>query len=248
MTRLVSTLAAALIAIATLAAATTSFAADYYLNPAQVDLIQILAPPPAPDSAKGKADLQAVLDAQRDRTPAEVKSAQADARLSVFRFADVVGPGFKPDKLPFATQFFARVVIEDEHAIDVAKAIFHRPRPYVLDHAVKPAVPTTMNGYTSYPSGHATFAYATAIVLANMVPEKAAAIFDRADRFAENRVIGGVHYPTDLQAGRISASVIANVLLHDPRFEADFRRARGEVRHALGLGPAHNRGETGAAA
>ncbi len=48
--------------------------------------------------------------------------------------------------------------------------------------------------YGSYPSGHATSAYATAILLAAMVPEKATAIFERADRYAENRVIAGVHY------------------------------------------------------
>ena len=69
-------------------------------------------------------------------------------------------------------------------------------------------------------------------MLANMVPEKADAIFGRAARYANNRVIGGVHYPTDSEAGLISASVIANVLLHEPRFVTDFARARSEVRHA----------------
>jgi acid phosphatase (class A) len=181
--------------------------------------------------------VQAVLDAQRDRTPAEVESAQADSQLSVFRFADVMGPRFKPENLPFAAKFFARVVADEDHAIDPAKEHFNRPRPYVADHDVKPVL-GTMNGNASYPSGHATFAYAAAILLAEMAPEKAAAIFDRADRFAENRVIAGVHYPTDIEAGRVSGSVIDNVLLHEPRFETDFARATAEVRHALGLSPA----------
>jgi hypothetical protein len=48
-------------------------------------------------------------------------------------------------------------------------------------------------------------------------------------------VIGGVHYPTDTEAGLLSASVIDNVLLHESRFLADFARARAEVRHAIGL-------------
>jgi acid phosphatase (class A) len=86
-----------------------------------------------------------------------------------------------------------------------------------------------------YPGGHATFAYVNAILLAYMVPEKATAIFGRAGRYAHNRVIGGVHYPTDTEAGRISASVIDNVLLHQPRFLADFARARVEVRRATRL-------------
>ena len=68
-----------------------------------------------------------------------------------------------------------------------------------------------------------------------MVPEKTAAIFDRAALFAHNRVVAGVHYPSDVEAGRISGAVIDNVLLHDPHFMADFATARTEVRHALGL-------------
>jgi acid phosphatase (class A) len=67
------------------------------------------------------------------------------------------------------------------------------------------------------------------------VPEKALAIFDRAGIIAHSRVVAGVHYPTDVEAGRISDLVIDNVFLHEPRFMVDFRRARAEVRHALGL-------------
>jgi acid phosphatase (class A) len=206
---------------------------DYYLNPSQVDLIHILAPPPSPDSDEGKADLQAVLAMQHTRTQAQVKEAQADTDESVFRFADVMGPGFKPENLPFATIFLERASSDSETVVSVAKAYFSRPRPFLMDHRVKPVVGRPLS--PGYPGGHATFAYVNAILLAYMVPEKAAAIFNRAGRFARNRVIGGVHYPTDTDAGRISASVIDNVLLHDPRFLADFARARAEVRHAIGL-------------
>jgi acid phosphatase (class A) len=181
----------------------------------------------------GKADLQAVLDAQHNWTPAIVASAQADAQLSVFRFADVIGPAFKPENLPFATKFFERVSSDQANVVRTAKAYFNRPRPFVIDSGIKPVERVSSN--TSYPSGHATFAYVDAIILADMLPEKAAAIFARADAYAHNRVIQGVHYPTDLEAGRISGSVIDNVLLHDAHFMADYAKARVEVRHALGL-------------
>jgi acid phosphatase (class A) len=206
----------------------------FYMDPSRVDLVHILAPPPAPDSPAGKADLQAVLDAQRTRTSEQVASAQADVQLSVFRFADVMGPGFKPANLPFTAVFFNRVSSDDFAAIKTAKAYFNRPRPFVADAGeVKPIVHEPSNA--SYPSGHATFAYVDAIILADMVPEKAAAIFDRAGLFAHNRVVAGVHYPSDVEAGRICGSVIDNALLHDVGFMADFATARSEVRHALGL-------------
>jgi acid phosphatase (class A) len=208
-------------------------APDYYVHQSEVDLVHILAPPPAIASPQGKADLQAVLDAQRARTPAKVKNAQADACFSIIRFADVMGPGFTTANLPFTITFFEHVFSDDQHAIRSAKPYFNRPRPFVTDHHVVPIVEQPNN--PSYPSGHATFAYVVAILLADMVPEKAPQIFGRAATYANGRLIGGVHYPTDLEAGRVSASVIDNVLLHDRRAMADLARSRAEVRSALGL-------------
>ena len=205
----------------------------YYLDPSQVDLVHVLGPPPAPGSPEGKVDLRAVLDAQRMRTRAEIVSAQADSQLSVFRFADVMGEGFNPRNLPFTTAFFDRLSADDFAAIRTAKAYFGRPRPYVTDSEIKPIVHEPANA--SYPSGHAAFAYMDAIILAYMVPELNAAIFERAARFANNRVIAGVHYPSDIEAGRICGSVLDNLLLHDSHFMADFAKARVETRRALGL-------------
>src|SRR3984893_3422526 len=205
----------------------------YYISPSSVDLVHILAPPPAPDSAAGQADLKAVLDAQRTWTSAIVASAAADEQLSVFRFADVIGPGFKPENLPFTTKFFDGVSSDEAQAVRVAKAYFKRPRPFVADAGIKPM--ERLSAYASYPSGHATFAYVDAIILADMLPEKAPAIFERAEVYAHNRVIEGVHYPSDLEAGRISGSVIDNEFLHNAHFMADYEKARAELRHALGL-------------
>lgn len=222
-----------LLAIASIAS-DAGAAQQYYVDASQVDLQQILAPPPLPDSAASKADLATVLELQRKRTQAEVRSAQADQELSVFRFADAIGPGFRPENLSLTTRsFFQHVSSDNAQIVAAAKTYFHRPRPFIENLDVSPVLGRPTD--PSYPSGHATFAYVDAIVLAVMVPEKAAAIFDRAAEYAHNRVVGGVHYPSDIEAGRIAGSVIDNVLLHEPRFSADLERARADVRHAIGL-------------
>jgi acid phosphatase (class A) len=74
-----------------------------------------------------------------------------------------------------------------------------------------------------------------------MVPEKKQALFERAADYGHNRVLAGVHFPTDIEGGRITGSVIDNTLLHDPRFMADFERSKVEVRAALGLQAANSR-------
>ena len=107
--------------------------------------------------------------------------------------------------------------------VEQAKAFFERPRP--------PGAPQT---HGSYPSGHSAFASMSAILLAQIVPERRAAIFQRADVFAESRIVAGVHYPSDVQAGWISGTVVAADLLALPRFQADFAAVRIEVRRALG--------------
>ena len=64
---------------ATLAISSVAKARDaFYLNPVEVDLIHVLAPPPTADSTAGQADLQAVLEAVNSRTDAEIKQVQAD--------------------------------------------------------------------------------------------------------------------------------------------------------------------------
>jgi acid phosphatase (class A) len=210
----------------------TDAALARYLDPSQVDLVRILAPPPAPQSPEGKAELEAVLEVQRTRTDAEIKRAQADDELSVFRYGDVMGEAFSPQNLPFAAPFFKDVAADGGRVVNPTRAHFNRRRPIQVDKRVEPVVSA---GGGSYPSGTAAFAYVAAILLVNMVPEKAPAIFARAADWGHNRVVSGVHYPSDVEAGRISGSVIVNVLLHDAAFMADFAKAKAEVRHAIGL-------------
>jgi acid phosphatase (class A) len=73
------------------------------------------------------------------------------------------------------------------------------------------------------------------IELANMLPEKRAQIMARAWEFGHNRVVGGIHYPSDIEMGRISGMVIAQTISTHPDFKAEFEAAKAELRAALGL-------------
>jgi acid phosphatase (class A) len=207
----------------------------FYIQPSQVDLNDLLAPPPALGSPEEKLDLDAVLAAERDRSADDVGAAEEDHERSIFRFAAVLGAGFTAPRLPYATEFFARVYADEKRIVNVTKAHFKRPRPFMVDSGLMPMV--YPKSTPSYPSGHTTYAYVIAILLARMVPEKAALIFQRAAFYGNNRVVVGAHFPTDVEAGRISGTVIDSVFFSDGKFMADFNRARTEVRNALGLDP-----------
>jgi acid phosphatase (class A) len=207
-----------------------------YLNPEQIDLGELLAPPPALGSEAQKDDLARVLEVQRERTPEEVSRARGDVEKSVFRFSDVLGAAFNEKNLPQTAALFDAAAKEAELVAKSGKRYFKRPRPFVTSSDVHPIVLTSPKGaYESYPSGHATFGYMTAILLSRMVPEKRAEIFARGREFGENRVVDGVHYPSDVEAGRIEGTLIADALMANPEFRRNFFVAKSEVRTALGL-------------
>jgi acid phosphatase (class A) len=89
----------------------------------------------------------------------------------------------------------------------------------------------------SYPSGHATVGAMMAILLAQMVPERRDALFALGWEYGEARVISGVHYPSDVEAGRILGTMLVGVMQENRRFRADFAVARRELRAVLEIGP-----------
>ncbi len=204
-----------------------------FISPDQVDLVKILAPPPADDSPQTQSEIKELIWIQEKRTSQEEAAAQSDDKMTIFQVAgDVLGPGFIPENLPIAAKFFERLG-KDEGLLNHAKDTWNKPRPFMLSQKIKPCVRQSMSG--AYPSGHTTFAYLGGIVLANMVPEKKAEIFARAAQYSFHRMVGGVHYRSDIEAGRISGTVIAAIVMQNPNFQEEFSKARSEVRRVLEL-------------
>jgi acid phosphatase (class A) len=204
-----------------------------YISVTAVDLTELLPPPPAKGSAAAQEDLDAVLRAQAARTPDSVAAAKADVLVSVFRFADVLGPAFLSERLPRTNELF-KMAGRDANAIGRrAKDYWQRPRPFRFSDRVTSILDVKTGG--SYPSGHAMYGCMTAVLLGAMVPEQRAALLERGTAYAQNRVVGGVHYPTDVEAGCTGGKIVAAVLLQSPVFQGDFAAARDETRRALGL-------------
>jgi acid phosphatase (class A) len=68
-----------------------------------------------------------------------------------------------------------------------------------------------------------------------MVPERRDALFALGWEYGDARVISGVHYPSDVEAGRILGTMLVGVMQEDRRFRADFAAARRELRAVLQL-------------
>ncbi len=198
----------------------------------QVNASRLLTPPPHLDSAQQQREMQIVVAAQRTRSAEQSAKAIADNELSFFRFDDVLGPRFEARALPLTTKFFSKITKLQSAILRHAKKDWNRPRPFETNADLKPIgeVPTSR----SYPSGHAHFGFLAAIVLSQMVPEKAADIGARGREYGNNRIVAGVHYPSDVEAGQQVATATAAFLLADPTFRKDLAAARTELRRRLG--------------
>jgi autotransporter-associated beta strand protein len=71
----------------------------------------------------------------------------------------------------------------------------------------------------AFPSGHTSFGYGSALLLAIMVPEQYQQLMARAAEYGNSRIVLGVHYPLDVIGGRIIAlKDIVGLLANDPAY------------------------------
>ncbi|OYW59339.1 MAG: hypothetical protein B7Z30_06740 [Rhizobiales bacterium 12-68-15] len=137
---------------------------DPYVRPSDIDLLAILAPAPAPDSAITREDLRILLDLQATRTPEMVAMANADVQRTLQRFSQVVGTDLSTARAPKANALVDKATADSAAIFLPAKAKWQRLRPYVQFPQIKLVVPP--EDTYSYPSGHAAFGMGTAILLA----------------------------------------------------------------------------------
>jgi acid phosphatase (class A) len=214
-------------------AANASAAELVFLTPKRVELLKILPPPPPPHSEEQKRDMQAVLDMQKHRTQSQIDRALADNVLSIYRFDDVLGPKFKAATLPVADEFFKRMHADARLILNQTKAAWVRLRPYKVNAEVAPLGGTPRTEF-AYPSGTTIFGTLTGIMLANMIPEKQVELFNRSAEFVHNRVVLGVHYPSDITASQMGATALAAAFFDTPAFVKEYDAARDELRKVLG--------------
>lgn len=77
----------------------------------------------------------------------------------------------------------------------------------------------------SYPSGHTTYGYTEAVVLAILVPDRYQQMIARAAEYGNNRIVVGAHYAMDVLGGRATAlHAVAHLLANDPAYVGQTRK------------------------
>lgn len=216
-----------------LALVSPAFAADSltWLKPSDVDPDVLLPAPPADGTPVAKAEIAELHRIQKTRTRAEFALAQYDNdHEDGWYLTSLLGPKFNAAALPATAALLDDVRREAFAAGRPSKAKFHRLRPWSVDPTIVGCPhPGPAIVRTSYPSGHSTVGFAVAVVMANVLPKHGADIMDRASQYAEERLVCGHHFRSDVEAGETLGTVVGVLLVHDPRFQPEMDKARVEL-------------------
>jgi membrane-associated phospholipid phosphatase len=114
-----------------------------------------------------------------------------------------------------------------------AKYTYHRPRPSAVSPVLTTALPTPPS--PSYPSEHAVAAGAASAVLAYLFPKAAQFFAAKAHEAGRSRLLAGVQYPSDVQAGLELGRRVAQMVIQRARTDGSDAKWTGTAPVGPGL-------------
>ncbi len=184
------------------------------LSPSEIS--RLIGPAPKAGSTVDEQDFKVILHLQNIRTAADCSLAKRDESLTIeTMFGGDVGI-LNDDETARMTSFLLKAYANAGINAYMSKKLFKRPRPYDANSAVKPCIDLEQS--YAYPSGHSLTVRLFARIIAKIYPERSEALMKRATQYALNRVIGGVHHPSDVAAGFVLADHLANEMIEREDF------------------------------
>lgn len=209
------------------------------------DAMKIIAPPPAAGSPQNLVEKQ-YFDSTRalqgtPRWTQAIRDADLSGKEAYQGFSCAAGVRIGPETTPVLSKMMLRMIHDARSIYNPPKDFYARKRP-AAGNTAPICVPREdwieTNG--SYPSGHSLIGYSWSLVLAELVPDRTAEITARGRELGDSRAICGVHWISDIEAGRTLAGVLVARLHAEPGFETDLATAKTEIEKARTLGaPQH---------
>lgn len=209
--------------------------AYYLLQGQQPNSLYILPAPPEAGSILWLYDKEKYDWGKLKRDTERGKQAQRDAIVAADgvprAFSESFGITISEETTP---EIFRLVTGMREDAGDLAtreaKKHYDRKRPFSFfeEDTCLPEQQEELSGNGSYPSGHTSIGWATALVLAELNPDRQNEILKRGYEMGQSRVICGYHFQSDVDAGRLTGSAIVARLHADEGFMKQLEKAKKE--------------------
>lgn len=212
--------------------------AGYLAAGSWVDSLALLPPPPEAGSAQQAADDAAYKNARALKDGPRGALAARDAVLAFPKAAETfqcaLGIAISEQGTPHLNMLLRRSYVDAGLATYRAKDHYKRQRPFVAanEGTCTPQDEATLRRDGSYPSGHAALGWAWGLILTEVAPERANALMQRAKAFGQSRVVCGVHWQSDVDAGQLVGSAAVAQLHGNADFNQQLALARAEVASA----------------
>lgn len=200
-----------------------------------IDSLGLLETPPDTTTARYAFDRERYEWGKTMRDTSRGAKAVADADLSDGwldrAFGDAFGMKLTKENAPEIYELVMRMKVDaGDLAPEAAKKHYQRPRPFMVygEPSATPGDEPFLRTNGSYPSGHTSIAWATALVLSEINPARQNEIMRRGYDFGQSRVIVGAHFQSDVDAGRLIGAGVVATLHSDKAFQKQLAKAKKE--------------------
>ena len=181
---------------------------EYIQEMLEEDLDMTILIPPPPSEMDRLRELPLIMHQYHNRYNPDDMQSILDKKMPALFDALLVGAGYPSDlkRIKAAKNDIKPIIKFHKHHYDALRPdelAIKFNRPFNIDHLESAQTP-------SYPSGHATQAFYLAHILASAYPDLATQFYNVADMIAESRVDRGVHFPSDIAAGKMLASMLVD--------------------------------------
>ena len=208
----------------------------YFTTPEMPNALRYLPAPPKTNEMRYAYDTAQYQWGKSVRNTPRGQKARLDAAYSVQRMAEIFSPimgvAISKTNTPQLWKLLMDATKTTSFACDSAKITYMRKRPYMVFHepTLVPEDEEELSHNGSYPSGHTTLGWSTALILCEINPAAQDALLKEGFEYGQSRVIAGFHWQSDVDAARVVASAAFAKLHTSKAYLKQLKKAQKEFR------------------
>lgn len=199
------------------------------------DITRILKSPPKEGTPAFDYDIKCYMQGKEQRADSfrcsiAIRDAVYGIETIAHEFSVPFGLLISKDNTPQIYELLERSLATCDSICTNPKKYWHRKRPfaYFNESTLTPQEDDYLKTNGSYPSGHTILGYSAALLLTEINPERADTLMSRGIMYGDSRIIVGAHWNSDVEAGRLAASIAYTRLHTNRQFLKQMKRAKKE--------------------